>query len=661
MWKPKLALAAITIVCAGSAAAESHEESADGILVLDASGSMWGQIDGRHKILIARDVIGDLLSDLPADHQLGLMAYGHNRKGDCTDIEMVSEVGANREDIRKAVNSLRPLGKTPLSASVQKAAEVLRYKETAATVILISDGEETCDVDPCEVGRALEASGVDFTAHVIGFDLSTDIERAQLQCLAESTGGTYHDAADADELSDALEKTIAPAAPKEEAVATLLYLKASDLNDGPIIEEGLSWKVSAKSDGTVIYESTEDEGELELADLAQGRYVAEVNRPSDGASSKAEIFIYKGHSKTLTLALEVSLTASVRTEPQGTVAAGSDITVYWKGPEREGDWIALAEVGAPVSTYLRYKYVKTGNPVTLRMPVDLGEYEVRYVVGRPTQQLASVKIEATEIGATVTAPTEAVAGTKMDVEWTGPNYKNDWIGLGRPSESNGSRLFYTYTKRGSPLQLQTPIEPGEYEVRYITGQGAKTLATQKVTITDIAATLSGPGTAVAGSTFEVSWTGPDYKGDWLGVVKPGLPVSGRESYAYTRTGSPAKVPAPATPGEFLVKYITQKSRVLAEIPITITPATATINAPASASAGSSLTVSWAGPDYKNDYIAIAKSGTGNRDYVTYEYTKKGSPLEFTMPDVPGSYEIRYIQSQSSIILTTETINVTPAD
>ena len=75
--------------------ASASEASGDSILVLDASGSMWGQIAGEAKIAIAKKVLGDLLSDLPADRRLGLIAYGHRRAGDCADIEELAAVGAD--------------------------------------------------------------------------------------------------------------------------------------------------------------------------------------------------------------------------------------------------------------------------------------------------------------------------------------------------------------------------------------------------------------------------------------------------------------------------------------------------------------------------------------------------------------------------------------
>ena len=84
-------------LCLVPAFAAAQEESKS-ILVLDASGSMWGQIDGVAKITIAQGVVGDLLSSLPETQALGLTAYGHRTKGDCTDIQTLVEPGAASRD-----------------------------------------------------------------------------------------------------------------------------------------------------------------------------------------------------------------------------------------------------------------------------------------------------------------------------------------------------------------------------------------------------------------------------------------------------------------------------------------------------------------------------------------------------------------------------------
>jgi len=159
------------------------------IIVLDGSGSMWGQIDGRPKLEIAREALGEVLRDLPAGGEVGLMAYGHREKGSCEDIELlVPPAQGTGPAIAAAANALQFKGKTPLSEAVRRAAAELRSTEEKATVILITDGIETCAADPCALGAELEASGVDFTAHVVGFGLSED-EGAQVACLAKATGG----------------------------------------------------------------------------------------------------------------------------------------------------------------------------------------------------------------------------------------------------------------------------------------------------------------------------------------------------------------------------------------------------------------------------------------------------------------------------------------
>ena len=171
------------------------------ILILDGSGSMWGQIEGEAKITIARRVIDRLLDSLPADEALGLYAYGHREEGNCADIEaLVPAASGNADAIRSAVQDIKPKGKTPLSDSVAAAAEELKYQEDKATVILVSDGRENCGRDPCSVARALEESGADFTAHVVGFDVADPEDIRQLSCIAEETGGRFLTADTADEL-----------------------------------------------------------------------------------------------------------------------------------------------------------------------------------------------------------------------------------------------------------------------------------------------------------------------------------------------------------------------------------------------------------------------------------------------------------------------------
>ncbi|MBX3598642.1 MAG: VWA domain-containing protein [Rhizobiaceae bacterium] len=202
---------ALTFLILASTALGAGAANAEGrtILIMDGSGSMWGQINGKPKLEIARESLRAVLKSTPPDLELGLMAYGHRQKGSCDDIELVIPPAKNTAaQINIAADQMKFLGKTPLSAAVKKAADDLKYAEEKATVVLITDGVETCSADPCALGKELEQTGADFTVHVVGFGLTAD-EGKHVACLAENTGGKFIQASDAAQLEAALKAAVA--------------------------------------------------------------------------------------------------------------------------------------------------------------------------------------------------------------------------------------------------------------------------------------------------------------------------------------------------------------------------------------------------------------------------------------------------------------------
>lgn len=480
-----------SILVSGTVLAQPGFDTADAILVFDASGSMWGQIDGVNKIVIARDVVSQLLDKLPDNRRLGLVAYGHRRKGDCSDIEMLAPVGADRASIRKAVMELNPKGMTPMTAAVEQAAEALKFTENKATVILVSDGEETCTADPCQVVATLEKLGVDLTVHTVGFGLeSAEAQKAreQLQCMAETTGGQFFTADNAQELTDALtavalaEPVVAPIDPPSSAMPAGVdsELQATDGEHGPIINEGLHWTIRDGGTGQILHEA-DNAGSLELT-LKPGIKDVRVERPSDGAV--AEGSFNPADRKTYSLPIVVSFLASV-SAPE-TASAGSIVRVTWEGPDKKSDYISVERPDKPstAGTYITYTYTSKGNPLELRMPPEPGTYEIRYIHDQSSKTLAQQIVEVTAVDATLDAPSSAAAGETVRINWTGPDYTGDYISVERPDQPSTSDTYitYTYTSKGSPLELRMPPEPGTYEIRYIQDQGSKTLARQTIKI-----------------------------------------------------------------------------------------------------------------------------------------------------------------------------------
>ncbi|TPI61514.1 VWA domain-containing protein [Mesorhizobium sp. B3-1-3] len=269
------------------------------IIILDASGSMWAQIDGKPKLEIARESLRTVLQSVPADDEIGFMAYGHRTKGSCDDIELIVPPQAGSASaISSAADSMKFLGKTPLTAAVKQAAEALKYTEDKATVVLITDGLETCGGDPCALGKELKESGVDFTADVVGFGLTAD-EGKQIACLAENTGGKYIQASDEKALQEALVETVAAPAPTPEpapapapepAKPEFNFMPSVVLAEGDDpITDGNVWEVyKAKSDGTRGESVTTEYGAYK-GNLEPGDYVVVATDGQAKAEQKIKI------------------------------------------------------------------------------------------------------------------------------------------------------------------------------------------------------------------------------------------------------------------------------------------------------------------------------------------------------------------------------------
>lgn len=180
------------------------------LLILDASGSMWQKVEGEFKIAVARTVLKNLLDELPSNSKVGLIAYGHRRKGDCADIETVTPLGAlDKASLSQKIDALDPKGKTPITDAVKAAFESVRSKEEQTTIVVVSDGLETCGGDPCETVEEAKKAGLKFVMHVIGFDLGKE-NVSQLECAAQAGEGLYLSASNAEELSAALKQTATP-------------------------------------------------------------------------------------------------------------------------------------------------------------------------------------------------------------------------------------------------------------------------------------------------------------------------------------------------------------------------------------------------------------------------------------------------------------------
>jgi Ca-activated chloride channel homolog len=181
------------------------------LIIMDSSGSMSDEIDGRSKISIAKSTLNNVVSQLSPDINLGLRVYGHKMGfmgvDACRASELVVPIGPNNiQKIKTEANKLRPTGATPIIFSIQQALDQDFPMSDGGKkrIILLSDGMENCGGSPCEYAVDLVRKGIDLKIDVIGFDLDDETTIKQLKCVALSTKGKFYSANNGPELKNSL-------------------------------------------------------------------------------------------------------------------------------------------------------------------------------------------------------------------------------------------------------------------------------------------------------------------------------------------------------------------------------------------------------------------------------------------------------------------------
>ncbi len=192
---------------------EAEKQAAKNVeLILDASNSMWGQINGESKIAIAKEVLTQIINGLPDKMNVGLRLYGHRYTlkdaRACQDTELVASIApVARDRLIDSVSRIQPKGKTPLVYSVLQAGKDFE-NISGGSIILITDGIESCNGDITSIAPALKKLGIGLKVNIVGFDIKEAASRQKLETIAQSTGGKYLDAKDSQQLLGSLQQAL---------------------------------------------------------------------------------------------------------------------------------------------------------------------------------------------------------------------------------------------------------------------------------------------------------------------------------------------------------------------------------------------------------------------------------------------------------------------
>lgn len=179
------------------------------LFLLDGSGSMLANWENTYRISVAKKLLADFVDSLRATDklELALRVYGHQhdqRLRRCDDSKLeVPFAKSNHDRIISVLKNLGPKGNTPIAYSLEQAANDFPTDKNARNIIIIiTDGIESCDGDPCAVSLALQRKGIFLKPFIIGIGMDRQFED-QFGCM-----GSFYDAVNISAFREALNKAL---------------------------------------------------------------------------------------------------------------------------------------------------------------------------------------------------------------------------------------------------------------------------------------------------------------------------------------------------------------------------------------------------------------------------------------------------------------------
>ncbi|MPZ35436.1 MAG: VWA domain-containing protein [Rhodospirillales bacterium] len=329
-------------------------------LVLDASGSMGARFpDGTSRMDAATAAVVQLVNTLPPDTRLAFRAYGHqsaqNAKN-CRDTALLvpfGSVAANKQAIIEQARSLQPRGYTPITYSLTLAAQDLASEEAPSNVVVVvSDGKETCESDPCTAAKALAETDAKLVVHTVGVGVDAET-RGQLQCIASNARGSYFDA------------NSAPALARAVGTAAVAEAKPRETSPAPVSSATISTKAASRDQNAPVPLET---GEIVRGRLAgrgkmhhywkvaapAGRYrvVLDIKLANDAHSNiQSEVIAFRPDGSQLAQVLktnEIDFRTRAAAESDGEAQPDTVLRVGNNGSSIVDYWLGLFPVDADV-------------------------------------------------------------------------------------------------------------------------------------------------------------------------------------------------------------------------------------------------------------------------------------------------------------------------
>lgn len=399
------------------------------LFIFDDSYSMYAPWNSNIKIEVAKKIMGEFLDSLKTipNLELALRCYGHQTfikpNRDCKDTKLEVPFGTASKSaplIKQRIQKLEPLGTTPIAYSLgESVADFTPCSNCRNIVILITDGIEECEGQPCEVSLALQKKGIFLRPFVIGVGL--DVKFADVfGCM-----GKFYDVSNEANFKDVLNLVLTEAISQTTVQVDLL-----DINKKP----------TETDVNMTFYDSKTKQ--------AKYNYLHTLN--------------HRGAPDTLVLNPDLTYDLVVHTIPpiekkNITIQKGKHNVIPVDAPQ---GYLRLELDGALSKYYPTTVVRKNGNMNTLNVQ-DFGKTE-KYIIGKydleiltlPRIKMNDVEIKQSTTN-TIKVPTSGIAYITKGYKGYGSIYVDD-----------GKHLTWVCNLNNNLQQEIIYLQPGNYKLEF---------------------------------------------------------------------------------------------------------------------------------------------------------------------------------------------------
>jgi Ca-activated chloride channel homolog len=316
---------------------------------------------------------------------------------------------------------------------------------------------------------------------------------------------------------------------------------------------------------------------------------------------------------------------------------------------------------AGAKKHITYAYVRDDpkggyQESLLRLPVDTGEYEVKWISSKK-EELASAVISVVKAEAGFEAPSTAAMGTEVTIDVFGPDGMDGMLKLFKPGKKNHITYAYVRTaKQGGydPVSMRMPATIGDYVIRWI-AKSNDLVSEQPITVEAADIEIIAPQQPIVASQIEITLNAPDGLDGHIQLF-----VSGKKkhlTYAYVREANiggyePAVIVLPGRVGDYVLRWMTSKREQLAETPLSVVDAQISIEAQPSVPTSTRFDITIDAP--AGIYGRVELVPAGKTKAITGARISEGkidnyAPVKLKSPKQAGAYQLRLVSKYKDIL------------